>query len=85
MKVGKQESKSSQALEPVIADDGIDVSEFKKPDIVFGVNKKGLSAIELMVFEDNEWKTVTEDIYRIAEQKMRDLLYLAIFQPESNQ
>lgn len=84
MKIGKQESKSSQTIDQVLADDGIDVSQFQKPDIVFGVNKKGLSAIELMVFENNEWKTVTEDIYRIAEQKMRDLLYLAIFQPESN-
>jgi hypothetical protein len=79
MKNGKQESKNSQRM----TDDGIDANLLRKPDIVFGVNKKGLSAIELMTFEDGEWKTVTEDIYRIAEQKMRDLLYLAIFQPKS--
>jgi len=52
-------------------------------DIMFGVRKKGLSAIELSTFENGTWSVVTEDIYRIAEQKMRDLLYLGIFQPKS--
>jgi hypothetical protein len=57
-----------------------DVVDKETPQVVFGINKKNLGAFELLVQKDGKWVTISEDIYRIAEKKLRDSLYLFMFQ-----